>query len=176
MLPICCKSLSLASLASSCSNLLLTLVYQGRRCLGEQTQALVTCHQETPAIIWVALSRSQTSHHTHDNQKYKWGGAVLSPGWLVYSNDFFFVGVHKRWSHPWTPPASSQFMDLRGLAHLFRPFGLIAHIPHHSWKHSHSQRYLSASFSLFQFFLYTNCTGNTFWHPNLLSGQSYWTA
>lgn len=38
-------------------DLLLTLVYQGSRCPGDQTQALVTCHQEAPAISWAALSK-----------------------------------------------------------------------------------------------------------------------
>lgn len=38
-------------------DLLLTLVYRGSRCPGDQTQALVTCHQEAPAISWAALSK-----------------------------------------------------------------------------------------------------------------------
>lgn len=47
--------------------------------------------------------------------------------------------------------ASSQFIDLQGLTHLFRSFGLIAHISYHSQKHSHSHHYLSIPFSLSQF-------------------------
>lgn len=80
-------------------DLLLTLVSQGSRCPGEQTQALVTCHQETPAISWDALCRF--TDHSHISQKYTRAVGALSPGRFMYLIDCCSVlRVHKSPSHP----------------------------------------------------------------------------